>query len=274
MVATLPRNIQLKLNQALNQWHQWRCEPPLTAPPVVVSQLGAGISNHSILVAAGQRFVIRIDGVQPASNGLSRSTEWRTMHAAHAAGLAPCPRYFNPEIGVLVCDYLPPDDAAPGNIRETAALLRRIHRLPATHYRLDLRERINQYERQLKHQNQHLPASVTSSREEIMHLLDILEAQSDTPVLCHNDLLGANRIRSGNRLWAIDWEYCAMGSPWFDLAVIAVGDALDSDGQEQLMNAYLGRAASERETGTLARYCHVYRYLEQLWFLANQTEKH
>jgi len=241
---------------------------------VVVSQLGAGISNHSILVAAGQRFVIRIDGVQPASNGLSRSTEWRTMHAAHAAGLAPCPRYFNPEIGVLVCDYLPPDDAAPGNIRETAALLRRIHRLPATHYRLDLRERINQYERQLKHQNQHLPASVTSSREEIMHLLDILEAQSDTPVLCHNDLLGANRIRSGNRLWAIDWEYCAMGSPWFDLAVIAVGDALDSDGQEQLMNAYLGRAASERETGTLARYCHVYRYLEQLWFLANQTEKH
>ena len=108
MVRALPRNILFKLEQTLSQWPHWQCAPALTPRPNVVRTLTPGFSNFSVLVECGRHFVVRIDGLDPASNGLNRQAEWRTIEAAHKAGLAPHPRYFNPEVGSLVCDYLEP----------------------------------------------------------------------------------------------------------------------------------------------------------------------
>lgn len=274
MVATLPRNIKLRLDQTLAQWHQWRCDPALSKPPTIVARLGSGLSNYSILVEADERFVVRINGLHSANNSLSRSTEWRVLHSAHGAGLAPCPRYLNPELGALVYDYLPLDTASgksdsEESISDIATLLQSIHQLPELHYKLNIRERIARYEKQLQHQNQPLPQSIKTSRMDVLELLDELEQEKDAQVVCHNDLLTANRIYSGGRLWAIDWEYCAMGSPWFDLAVITVGDKLSSAHRGELVNAYLKRVATDLERHKLDQYCHIYQYLEKLWYLAN-----
>lgn len=269
MVATLPRNIQLKLEQTLKQWHQWRCDPPLSALPRVLQVFCAGISNHSVLVEAGKRYVVRIDGVHASNNNLARATEWRVLKMAHAAGLAPCPRYYNPELGALVCDYLPADPPGSARTQDTAALLRNIHSLPAIHHRLDLRERIVRYEKQLLHQNKPLSPVMDTAHSIVLPLLDKLDARKVTPVLCHNDLLAANRISSDQHLWAIDWEYCAMGSCWYDLAVVAVGDKLGAKQIRLLLHSYLARELEPQELLTFSRYCMVYRYLEILWFQAN-----
>ena len=114
MAAALPRHVRLKLAQALGQWRHWRCDPPLQSMPEVVRVLGSGLSNHNVLVRCEASYVVRIDGINPAHHGLNRQTEWRAIESAAAAGLAPRPRYFNPELGCLVCDYLPPDAAHPG----------------------------------------------------------------------------------------------------------------------------------------------------------------
>ncbi len=272
MAATLPQSIQLKLDQTLNQWRQWQCDPPLSGPPRVVSTFDSGLSNHSVLVAAEQRFVIRIDGVNATNNSLSRPWEWRVLHCAHMADLAPCPRYYNPELGVLVCDYLPPDDHPANNLSQTAALLRNIHQLPAFHHRLDLRERITRYEKQVEHRKRELPAIMAACRESILSLLNLLIDNDDTPVPCHNDLLAENRIVSGKKLRAIDWEYCAMGSLWFDLAVVAIGDRLDSGQKQELLTAYLEREATPGESLKFSQHCVLYQYLEILWYLANTSE--
>ena len=107
-------------------------------------------------------------------------------------------------------------------------------------------------------------------RKEIISLLEALAKEREVSVLCHNDLLAANRIYSKNSLWALDWEYCAMGSPWFDLAVIAVGDNMSAQEQQKLVEAYLLGPANEGEGIKFVRYCNVYRYLELLWYLANK----
>jgi thiamine kinase len=202
---TLPRNIQLKLEQTLAQWPQWHCEPPLTNPPEVINLLAPGVSNFSVLVQSGRRFVVRIDGINPAANGLNRQSEWRALQAAHSASLAPQPRYFNPALGSLVCDYLPPDEGQVLCIVELAALLRDIHQLPARHSRLDLAERILRYEKQLEHRGRVLSAPMTRCREPVLRMLDDINRRPQPAVLCHNDLLQANRIYSGGKLWAIDW---------------------------------------------------------------------
>ena len=270
MLQTLPQTIQLKLEQTLAQWPQWLCDPALAASPEVVSVLASGISNFSVLVEAGQRFVVRIDGINPALNGLHRQTEWRALQAAHSAGLAPHPRYFNPDLGSLVCDYLVPDDAQDRCIPDVAHLLRDIHQLPARHTRLDLAERILRYEKQLEHKHRAPSGALRQCGEEVSTLVHGINQDPGPAVLCHNDLLRANRIYSETRLWAIDWEYCAMGSPWYDLAVVVNGDSLDAPDTDKLLLAYLGRAPDERERQALHRYGCVYRYLELLWYLAQE----
>ena len=45
-------------------------------------------------------------------------------------------------------------------------------------------------------------------------------------VSCHNDLLPANFINDGARLWLLDWEYAGMGDPAFDFANFAVNNGL------------------------------------------------
>ena len=269
MAATLPQAVRLRLEQALGQWHQWQCQPPLPGAPHIERRLTTGHSNWSVLVAAAERrFVVRIDGTPPAANGIRRQSEWRALQAAHGAGLAPAPRYLNPDLGALVCDYLPPDATQAVNMRDLAQLLRRIHQLPARHQRLHLAERLARYETLLaRHQPQQWqrlqPCGATVRRQ-----LQLCVAQAQATVLCHNDLLHANRLYSGGRLYALDWEYAAMASPWHELAVITCGDDLQEAQQETLLHSYLGRPATGAEQLLLRRHACVYRYLELLWYLA------
>jgi thiamine kinase len=278
MVATLPPTIQLKLDQTLSQWHSWRCVPALTEKPTISHLLSPGLSNYSILVHANKPLVVRIDGLNPATIGLSRQTEWRVLQMASAAGLAPHPRYYNPELGSLVYDYLVEDPEASGEsaaaalaATATAAaahLLRQIHQLPPVHFRLDLRERILRYEKHIEHRGDSASSILADGRSRIMAIIEHTESEGQAQVLCHNDLLQANRILSGGKLRAIDWEYCAMGSLWFDLAVVSVGDALSPIETELLLTSYLGRNAHATEQLNFARHECIYRFIELLWFSA------
>ena len=268
MLQSLPSNIRLKLEQTLAQWPQWNCDPVVTRAPTIIKVLTSGISNHSILVESEQRFVIRIDGIKPAKFGLCRETEWRALKTAYNAGLTPRPCYFNPDLGSLVCDYLAPDVAQGLETADIARLLHKIHRLEPRHHRLRLADRIARYEQRLKRQGRSPSRAFRQYGDAVASMLEEISKRPGELVLCHNDLLRANRIYSAGKLWAIDWEYCAMGSPWFDIAVIVNGDAMPAHETEILLKAYLGRAPNDWERSTLHRYSCVYRYLELLWYKA------
>jgi thiamine kinase-like enzyme len=267
-IQSLPGRIRLRLDQTLAQWGQWQCDPPLATRPAPREVLGDGISNFSVLVGNHPRFVVRLDGVDPTANGLHRQVEWRALRAASEAGLAPAPRYFNPELGSLVCDYLPPDPVQRHSPGEIGELLRRIHGLPGVHHRLDLADRIMRLENALEHRGDALPPVLAGFRERAAVLAAELRARDRRLNLCHNDLLAANRLRSGGVLWALDWEYCAAGSPWYDLAVTQCGDDLNEMETDELLRAYLGRSPQGSEGDRLGDYGRVYRYLELLWYLA------
>jgi thiamine kinase len=268
ILQSLPKNIRLKLEKTLAQWPQWKCDPVVTRAPTIIKVLTSGISNFSILVESEQHFVVRIDGFKPSKYGLCRQSEWRTLEAAFNVGLTPRPCYFNPDLGSLVCDYLSHDAAQGLEVADVARLLHKIHRLPPRHHRLNLAERNLRYERQLNRQGRSPNNIFRQYGVEVSRLLKEISKHPGETVLCHNDLLRANRVYSAGKLWAIDWEYCAMASPWFDIAVIVNGDALPVNEIEAFLMAYLGRAPNDWERATLHRYGCIYRYLELLWYKA------
>ncbi len=251
----------------LSQWRHWDCTPPLPAEPRVAAALEPGFSNDSIQVASadGRCFVVRLDGVDPSHHGISRQAEWRALHSGHAAGIAPRPRYFNPDLGALVCDYLPRDAEQPQRPQDIAHLLRCIHALPPLHHRLDLAERTARYRRHSRAASADIAQALAAVNGTVDAVL-AWQRQQTSLCLCHNDLLVANRIVSGGRLQALDWEYCAMGSAWFDLAVVCAGDELARADSEALLTAYLQQPPQPADWQHLAAYTLLYRHIEVLWF--------
>jgi thiamine kinase-like enzyme len=268
MASALPRPVQLKLDQTLAQWRHWKCGEPQSVAPKFERILGEGHSNYSVLVTGGNQYVVRLDGVQPMAHGINRHREWRTLQVAHSAGLSPRPVYFNPDLGSLVCEYLKPDKQGEQSPACIARLLRSIHALPACHARLDLRERILRYEKQLAQRAAALNETARGCRGAVLDCLERRSNAKSALVLCHNDLLRANRLSSDGRLWAIDWEYSAMGDPWYELAVVICGDELCASDANTLLESYLQRPPGADENRALLDYCAIYRYLELLWYLA------
>ena len=58
------------------------------------------------------------------------------------------------------------------------------------------------------------------------------------PVLCHNDLMPANLIDDGQRLWLLDWEYAGAGHPLFDLANASANAGFSLEQEQALLEAY------------------------------------
>ena len=67
----------------------------------------------------------------------------------------------------------------------------------------------------------------------------------------HNDLLAANFIDDGDRIWLIDWEYAGFNSPLFDLGGLASNNELDARQERWLIERYFGSPPGE---GLLASY--------------------
>ena len=265
MVKTLSQPVRLRLEQALAQWRHWQ-HGPATAP-TVTALLDGGRSNTSVKISSEQAsWVVRLDGINPASLGISRSAEWRALNQAAAHQLAPSPTYSNPELGVLVyefCEADPAQDPDICEIEDIAALLRAIHTLPPVKFRLDPLERARRYQHQ---------AGTGELSAELLTACARLSAHAPVPVLCHNDLLRANRLRCNNKLLALDWEYAAMGDPLFDLAVVIEGDALDDAQTSLLLTSWLGAEPAEQDQQSLADNRLVYRELNHLWQCAYEKQ--
>ena len=77
---------------------------------------------------------------------------------------------------------------------------------------------------------------------------------------CHNDLLSANFIDDGTRLWLVDWEYAGMGDPFFDLGNFAVNHELAEEGENELLAAY---GSDDGDALVLMRFMSDFR--EAMW---------
>ena len=76
-------------------------------------------------------------------------------------------------------------------------------------------------------------------------------------VPCHNDLLNANFILEGERLWLVDWEYAGMGDRFFDLANFSINHELDDDENAALLEAYFGERTGRGRARAPAHALHV-----------------
>jgi thiamine kinase-like enzyme len=214
--------------------------------------LGGGISNHNFVVEdGGGRFMVRI-GEDIEVHNVLRRFELAASRAAEAAGISPAVVHAEP--GAIVFRYLEGRTLTPADVREPLMLerilplIRRCHTEIPQHYRgpapiFWVFQVIRDYALRLREDGSRMV-------KELPRLLAAAEKLEKTVgpielVFGHNDLLAANLIDDGERLWLVDWEYGGFNSPLFDLGGLASNNEFSREREDWLLAAYFGANVSD-----------------------------
>jgi len=219
---------------------------PLWAGIRAIERLKGGLSNESYTVTdRSGRYVVRFMRDFPFHH-VSRVREVMSTRAAHAAGFAPELVHAGP--GVMVSRFIDGRTYTATDVLENldrvVALVRRFHADMAGHvsgpgFAFWVFHVIRDYARRLGGGNSRMAARLP----EFIAIAGKLEAvQVALPITFgHHDLLPANLIDDGTRLWLIDYEYAGFGTAMFDLANLTSNAGFDAPTSEATLAAYFAR---------------------------------
>lgn len=219
---------------------------PIWKGSVSIEPMHGGISNESYLVTddAGKH-VVRFGKDYPFHH-VFRDREVMTARAAHQAGFAPELQYSEP--GIMVSAYIGARTYAPEDVRANperiARLMRQFHEEMPKHvsgpgFMFWVFHVIRDYARTLQSGGSRMARELPG----YLALAEELErAQAPLPIVFgHNDLLPANFLDDGQRLWLIDFEYAGFSTAMFDLAGTASNAGMTQEESLRLLTAYFGR---------------------------------
>ncbi len=89
-------------------------------------------------------------------------------------------------------------------------------------------------------------------------------------VFGHNDLLPANFIGAGDRIWLIDWDYAGFNSPLFDLGGLSSNSQFDTDRDDDLLGLYFERAPDAALRRRFAAMKSASLLRETLWSMVSE----
>jgi thiamine kinase-like enzyme len=248
---------------------------PCWTGSVEIEPLPGGLSNANYLVedAAG-RHVVRLGQDFPFHH-VFREREVMTARAAHAAGFAPAVRYSEP--GILVTEFLGAKtyvaEDVRANIGRVAALMRGFHREMPNHvsgagFMFWVFHVNRDYARTLEAGK----SRMADRLPEFLALNDALEAaQQPLPIVFgHNDLLPANFLDDGQKLWLIDFEYAGFNTAMFDLAGAASNAGMTAEESDELLAEYFGSKPDENLRRSHAAMQCASLLREAMWSLVSE----
>jgi thiamine kinase-like enzyme len=91
-----------------------------------------------------------------------------------------------------------------------------------------------------------------------------------TLVFGHNDLLAANFIDDGTRLWLVDWDYAGYNSALFDLANLASNNEFSPEQEDWLLGTYSQQSITDSLRRRLAAMKCASLLRETLWSIVSE----
>jgi thiamine kinase-like enzyme len=239
--------------------------PLLAGQPRQVEDLPGGLTNRNVkITTATGVYVARC--VDPANLlGIDRDQEHYNTRAAAQAGVGAPVYDYRPDLGILLLGYLDgvtlvnDDFARPGVIAKVARACRALHAGPRFQGDFDMFAQQPAYLKVVLDNGFRLPDSYLEFADQFDGIRRVLAATAEPTVPCNNDLLAANFVEDGDKVWLIDYEYSGNNDPCFELGNIWRECRLPVEGLEELVSAYYGRPlrhkiARARLQGTVSQY--------------------
>lgn len=219
---------------------------PLWTGELSIAPLKGGLSNESFIVTddAGEH-VVRFGQDFPVHH-VAREHEAMVSRAAFESGFAPELEHYEP--GAMVFRFVTGKtydaEDVQANVGRIAEMVRNYHKAMPRYVTGAARlfwvfHVIRDYANTLKIGK----SRMTDNLPEYLALSEELESvQVPLPIVYgHHDLLPANFIDDGSKIWLIDFEYAAFGTAMFDLAGIASNALFSAEQDAELLGLYFDR---------------------------------
>ena len=222
--------------------------------PAVAEPLGGGITNRNFIVRDDLgSYVVRL-GADIAEHGIMRFNERAAAKAAEAAGVSP--QVIHMEPGALVMRYVEGRTLSAHDMRQPDMALRAVDLIAQGHRMMPQFLRGPLLTFWPFHVVRDYAATLMDLKSPWRGALSVLLTKADRLeraigpidlVFAHNDLLAANFIDDGARLWLIDWDYAGFNSPLFDIANFATNSELDETQEREILLRYFGQRSDEMQ---------------------------
>jgi thiamine kinase-like enzyme len=221
--------------------------PALAGQERRLEDLSGGLTNRNVKVttAAGV-YVARCAGTSSNLLGIDRDAEHYNTRAAADAGVGAPVIDYRPDLGIMLLGYLDgkalsnDDFGRPEVIPKAAAAMRALHSGPRFRGTFDMFVKQPGYLKIVQDNGFRMPADYLDFAEQFESVRRVLAADQTT-VPCNNDLLAANFVEDGDRMWLIDYDYSGNNDPCFELGNTSCECQLSADQREELVTAYFGR---------------------------------
>jgi thiamine kinase-like enzyme len=221
--------------------------------PREVSELAGGLTNRNYKVTTPDGcYVVRLWSVDTGALAIDREHEYRNSVIAARSGVGAPVIDYRPDLHVLVVGFIPGTtftDASfeiPGNVERVAAACRALHSGERFVNDFNMFEIQRGYLRIVREHGYRLPARYDDFAPQVEQIRKALATRDEGTVACNNDLLAANFVDDGEKIWLIDYEYSGNNDACFELGNIWSECHLDLDQLETLIASYYGRPSHSR----------------------------
>jgi thiamine kinase-like enzyme len=226
--------------------------------------------NYEVTTDTGARYVARFSSPTTALLAIDRAAEYRNSQLAEASGVGPRIVDYLPHEGVRLVEWIngrtfQDDDLDdPKQLERVAQACRRLHAGTRFVSDFDMFDVQRGYLAIVRESGFRLPEDYLSYEPSVRRIEQVLRASSPGTVPCHNDLLAANILDDGERIWLIDYELSGNNDACFELGNIWSEAVLEPDRLEHLVSAYFGRPAPV-ETARARLFGLMSKYGWTLW---------
>ena len=224
---------------------------PIWNENIKIQTIDGGLTNQNFLIEENnKKYVVRLGDDIP-EHLVSRSNELIVSKAASNAGISPKVIYHSE--GILVLDYIEcttlSAEEVRKNIKSIIPLIKKIHHeIPKNLYGQSVIfwvfHVIRNYVKFL-YDNKSSHSKILSDLISQSELLEKKSAPYEI-VFGHNDLLPANFLDDGSRLWVIDWEYAGYNTPLFDLGGLSSNNDFSFGEETYLLENYFENKINDK----------------------------
>jgi thiamine kinase-like enzyme len=237
-----------------------------------------GLTNKVYRVG---HYVVRLPG-HGTEEYINRSNEALSAHVAADAGVAPAVLYADADSGIMVTALvgdavtMTPDlfKARVGSPARAGVVFHKLH-TSGGHFpfRFELFAMIDDYLKVLSAKDVTLPDGYHDVVREAQKIRAVLVRNPAPLAPCHCDPLCENFLDAGTRMWLVDWEYCGMNDPMWDLGDLSVEGNFDEGQDLEMLTAYFDGDPSAADHGRMVIYKAMCDLLWTLWGLIQHANK-
>lgn len=239
------------MSQSSHEYDNLLDKVPRLQKRIAVTELSGGLTNRNLKVStASGDYVARISSNKSSLLAIDRRSEYENSKIAAGIGVGAPVFDYLPDFGLLVIGYIPGKTYSAldvsNNLGRIASTCKLLHKADPFTRDFDMFAIQENYQKLVTESGFRFPEGYHKYANQISRMKNALAVLDEGRVPCNNDLLPANFIDDGEKLWLIDYEYSGNNDACFELGNIWSEAKLPLAALEELVTAYYGGSRPEK----------------------------